>query len=102
MEFVNFRGRNLQANLITVAGQEFVIAAVGDRYDSAIADIYAQQNIEIVPGLRVVNKKSGTEFKILSKPIGYSKHVSIQETRRNLSPVNVPEDELRQNYRFVG
>jgi hypothetical protein len=102
MEFISFRGKNLEATIITVGGQEFVMAAVGDRLDSAIADIYAQQNIEIVPGLRVVNKKSGTEFKILSKPIGYSKHVSIQETRRNVIPTPITEDELRQNYRFVG
>lgn len=102
MEFVNFRGKNLEATLITVGGQDFLIAAVGDRQDLAIADIYAQQKIEIVPGLKVMEKKSGKEFEVLSAPIGYSRHVRIKDIRRNLTPVNVPEDELRQNYRFVG
>ena len=102
MEFVNFRGKNLQATLITVAGQEFLIAAVGDRQDSAIADIHAQQNIEIVPGLKIVNKKSGKEFEIISKPTGFMRHVQIKETRRNIIPEPITEDELRQNYRFAG
>ncbi|MEG3929168.1 hypothetical protein [Microcoleus sp. T3_D1] len=102
MEFVNFRGKNLQANLITVAGQEFIIAAVGDRYDSAIADIYSQQNIEIVPGLKIQNKKSGKEFEILSKPSGFMRHIQLKETRRNIMPEPITEQELRQNYRFVG
>lgn len=102
MEFVNFRGKNIEATMITVRGQDFLIAAVGDRQDSAIADIYAQQNIEIVPGLKIVNKKSGKEFEILSKPIGYSKHITIKDFRRNVIPAPITEDELRQNYRFVG
>jgi hypothetical protein len=102
MEFVNVRGKTLQATLVTVAGQEFLIAAVGDRYDSAIADIYAQQNIQVVPGLKIQNKKSGKEFEILSKPIGYSRQVTIKETRRDIIPAPITEDELRQNYRFVG
>lgn len=102
MEFVNFRGKNLEATLITVGGQDFLIAAVGDRQDLAIADIYAQQNIQIVPGLKITEKKTGKEFEILSKPIGFMRQVSIKDTRRNLTPVMVPEDELRLNYRFVG
>lgn len=101
MEFISFRGKNLEATMITVAGQEFVMAAVGDRLDSASADIYAQQKIEIVPGLKATEKKSGTLFEILSKPEGYSRHVKIKDTRRNLTPINVTEDELRKNYRFV-
>ena len=100
-EFVSFRGKNLEATRITVARQEFIIAAVGDRVDSATAEIYAQQKIDIVPGLKVVEKKSGTLFEILSKPEGYSRLVKIKDTRRNLTPVNIAEDELRQNYRFV-
>ncbi|MEG4520995.1 hypothetical protein [Microcoleus sp. AT9b-C5] len=102
MEFVNFRGKNLEATLITVGGQDFLIAAVGDRQDLAIADIYAQQKIEIVPGLKVMEKKSGKEFEILSKPIGFMRQVSIKDTRRSLTPINIPEDDLRRNYRFVG
>ena len=103
VEFLDFRGKKLVATTTWVGGQEFVMAAVpSDRQDSINAEIYAQQKIDIVPGLKVMEKKWGKEFAILSKPIGYSKHVSIQETRRNLSPVNVSEDELRQNYRFVG
>ena len=101
MEFISFRGKNLEATMITVAGQDFVMAAVSDRLDSATADIYAQQKIDIVPGLKATEKKSGTLFEILSRPIGYSRQVSIKDTRRNLTPINVTEDELRQNYRFV-
>jgi hypothetical protein len=86
-----------------VGGQEFVMAAIpSDRQDAATAEIYAQQNIEIVPGLTIKEKKTGKEFKILSKPIGYSKHITIKETRRNLNPETITEEELRQNYRFVG
>jgi len=101
MEFISFRGKNLEATMITVAGQEFVMAAVGDRVDSATAEIYAQQKIDIVPGLKVIEKKSGTLFEILSSPIGYSRLVSIKDIRRNLTPINVPEDKLRQEFRFV-
>ena len=101
MEFISFRGKNLEATMITVGGQEFVMAAVSDRLDSATAEIYSQQKIEIVPGLKATEKKTGTLFEILSKPIGYMKQVSIKDTRRNLTPINVSEDELRQNYRFV-
>ncbi|MEG3922971.1 hypothetical protein QUA07_28220 [Microcoleus sp. T3_A4] len=101
-EFINFRGKNLPATMISVGGQDFLIAAVGDRQDLAIADIYAQQAIEIVPGLKIVNKKSGKEFEIVSQPTGFMKHVSIRETRRSLNPEPITEQELRQNYRFVG
>ncbi|MEG4446704.1 hypothetical protein QUB49_33945 [Microcoleus sp. AT9_B4] len=101
MEFVNFRGKNLEATLITVGGQDFLIAAVGDRQDLAIAEIYAQQKIEIVPGLKVCEKKSGTLFEVLSQPSGHLRHVRIKDSRRNLTPVNVTEDDLRRNYRFV-
>ncbi|MEG4087524.1 MULTISPECIES: hypothetical protein [unclassified Microcoleus] len=101
-EFINFRGKNLPATMITVGGQDFLIAAVGDRQDSAIADIYAQQNIEIVPGLKVMERKSGTLFEILSQPSGHLRHVRIKDTRRNLTPINVTEDRLRQDFRFVG
>jgi hypothetical protein len=55
-----------------------------------------------VPGLKIKNKKSGKEFEILSKPEGYSRHVTIKDTRRNLNPESITEDELRQNFRFVG
>jgi hypothetical protein len=102
MEFLSFRGKNLEATIITVAGQDFIVAAVGDRQDSAIADIHAQQKIDIVPGLKIKNKKSGKEFEIVSKPSGFMRHVSIKETRRNIIPEPITEDELRQNYRFVG
>lgn len=102
-EFVDFRGKKLVATTTWVGGQEFVMAAVpSDRQDSATAEIYAQQNIAIVPGLRVMEKRSGKEFEILSSPTGFMKQVSIKDTRRNLTPVRVTEDELRRNYRFVG
>jgi hypothetical protein len=103
MEFISFRGKNLEATIITVAGQEFLIAAVGDRADSAIADTYAQQQeIEIVPGLKIKEKKSGQEFKILSKPIGYCNLVEIQDIHHFQLSTHIAEDELRQNFRFVG
>jgi hypothetical protein len=102
LEFLDFRGKKLVATTTWVGGQEFVMAAVpGDRQDSATAEIYAQQNIEIVPGLKIMEKKTGKEFEILSQPKGYSRHVTIKDARRNLNPVNVTEDELRQNFRFV-
>jgi hypothetical protein len=102
-EFLDFRGKKLVATTTWVGHQEFVLAAIpGDRQDAINAEIYAQQKIEIVPGLKVMEKKSGKEFEILSKPNGYSRLVTLKDTRRNLTPVMVPEDELRQNYRFVG
>jgi len=101
MEFISFRGKNLEATMITVAGQQFVMAAVGDRLDSATAEIYSQQNIDIVPGLKVREKKTGVLYEILSKPIGFMKQVSIKDTSRNLTPVNITEDKLRQEFRFV-
>lgn len=103
VEFLDFRGKKLVATTSWVGSQEFVMAAVlSDRADSAAADVYAQQNIQIVPGLKIKNKKSGKEFEILSKPEGYSRHVTIKDTRRNLNPESITEDELRQNFRFVG
>jgi hypothetical protein len=103
VEFLDFRGKKLVATTAWVGAQEFVMAAVpSGRTDSATAEIYAQQNIEIVPGLKVMEKKSGKEFEILSKPIGYSKHVTIKETRRNIISAPITEDDLRQNFRFVG
>jgi len=90
-EFVNVRGQNLLANSLWSGGQEFLIIAIpGDRQDSATADIYAQQQeIKIEPGMRIKDKRSGIEFKILSKPTGYYKQVEI-------------EDEIHQNFRFAG
>lgn len=103
VEFVDFRGKKLVATTTWVGTQEFVMAPVpGDRQDAATAEIYAQQNIDIVPGLTIKEKKTGKEFTVLSKPIGYSRHVTIKDARRNLNPENITEDELRQNYRFVG
>jgi len=102
-EFVNVRGQNLMASSVWAGGQEFLIIAVpGDRIDSATADIVAQQSIAIVPGLKITEKSTGTLFEILSKPEGYSRLVRIKDIRRNLTPVNISEDELRQKYRFVG
>ena len=101
-EFVNVRGQNLMAVSTWVSGQEFLIVAVPtDRIDSATADILAQQSIEITPGLKITEKSSGKLFEVLSAPRGYSRHVEIKDIRRNLKPVNIPEDELRQKYRFT-
>jgi hypothetical protein len=101
-EFVNVRGQSLLANTMWVGGQEFLIVAIPRNSQDAItAEILAQQNIQIVPGLKVAEKATGTLFEILSKPEGYSRHVRIKDIRRNLTPINVPEDELRQKYRFT-
>jgi len=102
LEFLDFRGQKLVATTTWVGTQEFVMAAIpGDRQDSATAEIYAQQNIAIVPGLKITEKTTGTLFQVLSKPEGYSRLVRIKDVRRNLTPVMVPEDELRQKYRFT-
>jgi len=101
MEFISFRGQQLEATIISAGGQDFVIAPIGDRMDRATAEILAQQNIAIVPGLKITEKTTGTLFQVLSKPEGYSRLVRIKDIRRNLTPVNIPEDELRQKYRFT-
>ena len=102
MEFISFRGKNLEATVIMIAGQEFVMASVADRFDSIAADVYSQQKIDIVPGLKITEKKTGVLFEILSKPEGYSRLVSVKNVRRNLSGINISEEDLRKNYRFVG
>jgi hypothetical protein len=100
-EFVNVRGQNLMANSVWAAGQEFLIIAIPPHhFDSATADILAQQAIEITPGLKITEKATGKLFEVLSGPEGYSRHVQIKDVRRNLNPVHIPEDELRQKYRF--
>lgn len=101
LEFVDFRGQKLVATTTWVGAQEFVMAAVpSDRQDAATADIFAQQNILIVPGLKVT-EQMGKLFEVLSKPEGYSRLVRIKDVRRNLTPVNISEDELRRNFRFT-
>ena len=45
MEFLNFRGKNLEATTSWVGGQELVMAAVpSDRQDASSAEVYAQQS----------------------------------------------------------
>ncbi len=101
LEFLDFRGQKLVATTTWVGGQEFVMAAVpSDSQDSATAEIYAQQNIQIVPGLKITDR-TGKLFEVLSKPEGYSRLVRIKDVRRNLTPVNISEDELRRNFRFT-
>ena len=101
VEFLDFRGKKLVATTTWVGAQEFVMAPVpSDRQDAATAEIYAQQNIQIVPGLKITDKM-GKLFEVLSSPTGYSRLVTIKDIRRNLTPVNIPEDELRQKYRFT-
>jgi hypothetical protein len=101
LEFVDFRGKKLVATTTWVGAQEFVMAAIpSDRQDAATAEIYAQQNIAIVPGLKITDKM-GKLFEVLSKPEGHSRLVRIKDVRRNLTPINVSEDELRRNFRFT-
>ncbi|MEG4521048.1 hypothetical protein [Microcoleus sp. AT9_A5] len=98
---MSFRGQQLEATVISAGGQDFVIAAVGDRLDSTAARIHSQQKIDIVPGLEVRELATGTRYKVLSRPEGHMRHVRIKDETRNLTPIAVTEDVLRQNYRFV-
>ena len=104
IEFLTFRGKQVEAKVMWLGNQEVVMAAIhSNRVDSLSADVYAQQKIDIVPGLKIINKKSGKEFEILSRPAGYSRHVTIKDSRRDLmSSIIITEDDLRQNYRFSG
>lgn len=101
MEFLNFRGQQLEATIISTGGQDFVIAAVGDRLDSAAARIHAQQKIEIVPGLKLTEIATGTTYQVVTKPEGFMRQVMIKDVLRNLTPIAVTEDVLRQKYRFI-
>jgi hypothetical protein len=103
IEFVTVRGKMLEGVRTWANGQEFIIVAVpGVRQDAATPEIDAQQEIEIVPGLKIKDKKSGQEFKILSKPTGYCKMVEIQDIHHMCLSTHASEDEIRQNFRFVG
>lgn len=97
------RGQNLLASSVWAGGQEFLIVAIpGDRADSGNGDTYAQQQpIEIAPGLRIKDKKTGQEFKVLSKPTGFYKQVEIQDIHHMQLSLRVLEDELRQKYHFI-
>lgn len=100
-EFVNVRGQNLPASSVWSGGQEFLIIAVpSDHADSGNGTPPAPP-IEIVPGLRIKEKKSGQEFKILSKPTGYSRAVEIQDIHHMRLSFELLEDELRQNFCFI-
>lgn len=104
IEFLTFRGKQLEAKVTWLGNQEIVQAAIpSDRIDSAAFEVYAQQKIDIVPGLKIIHKKSGKEFEILSHPTGYSRHVSVKDSRRDwMNSVTITEDDIRQNYRFSG
>jgi hypothetical protein len=104
VEFITFRGKLLEAKITWLGNQEIVQTAIpSDRIDSATFDVYAQQKINIEPGLKICHKRTGKEFEILSHPIGYSRHVSVRDSRRStMNPVNITEENLRENYRFVG
>ena len=103
-EFITFRGKLLEAKVTWLGSQEIVQAAIpSDRIDNATFDVYAPQKIDIEPGLKITHKKTGKEFEILSHPVGYSRHVSVRDSRRStMNPVNITEEDLRENYRFVG
>jgi hypothetical protein len=91
------------ANSVWSGGQEFLIIAIpGDRQDAATtSDIVAQQPIEIVPGMKIKDKKTGQEFKVLSKPTGFYRQVEIQDIHHVQLSLHVLEDELRQRYHFI-
>ena len=102
MDFLSFRGQNLEATVVRVGSQEFVFAPLPSQYmDSATARIYSQQKIEIVPGLKLQEIATGTSYEVLSKPEGHMRQVRIKDYRRGLTPINVTEDELRKRFRFV-
>ena len=101
MEFLSFRGQQLEATVIRTGGQEFVIAPIGDRLDSTAPRIYAPQKIDIVPGLKVMELETGTTYQVLSRPEGIMRHVRLKDIVRNLTPIAVTEDELRQKFRFM-
>lgn len=70
-ESVTVRGKVLEGIRTWANGQEIIIVIIpGDRQDAATTEIHTQQAIEIIPGLRIQDKKSGKELKILSKPQG--------------------------------
>jgi hypothetical protein len=103
LELINVRGKNLLAHSMWVGGQEFLIIAIpGDRQDAAPDPYPQQQEIKIALGLRIKNKKSGQEFKILSKPTEYYKQVELQDIHHMQLPLHLTEDEIRQNFWFVG
>jgi hypothetical protein len=99
-EFVNVRGQNLVASSVWVGAQEFLIVAVpSDRADSGNSDSHVpQQPMEIAPGLIIKEKKSGQEYKVLSKPSGYSREIEIQDIHHMRLSFSIPEDELRQKF----
>jgi hypothetical protein len=101
MEFLSFRGQQLEATIVRAGGQEFVMAPISTWLDSTAARIYAQQKIDIVPGLEVRELETGTRYKVLSEPTGHMRHVRIKDILRNTTPINVTEDVLRQKFRFV-
>ncbi|MEG4577575.1 hypothetical protein QUA56_33655 [Microcoleus sp. N3A4] len=101
-ESVTVRGKTLEASRMWVGAQEFLIVAIPSDRDAATAEIHTQQAIEIVPGLRIQDKKSGKELKILSKPQGYCNLVEVQDIHHMQLSTHISEDEIRQNFRFVG
>lgn len=85
-----------------MGSQRIVMAVVpADRQDAATAEVYCQQAIEIVPGLKILQKSTGKIFEVLSRPAGVTRMVSVKDFRRNLTPEMISEDELRRNFRFV-
>jgi hypothetical protein len=74
---------------------------LSDRLDSTAARIYAQQKIDIVPGLEVMELATGTRYKVITRPEGYMRQVMIRDILRNTTPIPVTEDVLRQKYRFM-
>jgi hypothetical protein len=105
MDFLNDKGQQLQATEIKCGIHKFVIAAIPiDDWDAKSARIAAQQQIEIVPGLKVSELATGRRFEVLSKPEGIMRNVSLKDLTINdyrQTPTWVTEDKLRQKFRFV-
>jgi hypothetical protein len=105
MDFLTYKGQQLAATEIKCGIHKFVIAAIPiDDWDVKSARIAAQQQIKIVPGLKVVENASGRRFEVLSGPEGIMRNISLKDvTIKDLwqNPIWVREDELRQKFRFV-
>ncbi len=53
MDFLNFEGQNLEATVVWMGREKIVRAVVSaDRQDASTAEVYAQQKIGILPGLK--------------------------------------------------
>ena len=104
MEFLNIRGQQLEATIINVAGQGFVMAAIGDRLDSAAARIYSQQQIEIRSGQEIEETATGKKFaivKILAPNDEFQQILIADKSNPKSGAIAVSGDRLRRDFEFL-